>query len=196
VGSAAVIGDERSRRSSGELVAVDAQGGSWPIPNRRTRTAAAAARANRRLFDSRPGEPPDCPGLLLQEATGAGRLRPIPANGRVMRARIRRTGPEAEDRSQTALPATGVGLPSPSPCPPRPGGPGEQTRHASAASPAPNPHQPASRRERSPGARLSLPPPRRPRSPAWSPSRGARGRAPPPAPRAWRNIAGCPRGAR
>jgi hypothetical protein len=36
---------------------------------------------------------------------------------------IRRTGPEAEDRSQSAPPATAVGLPSPGPCPPGPGDP-------------------------------------------------------------------------
>jgi len=38
------------------------------------------------LFDSRPGEPPDRPGLLLQDATGAGRLRLFPARGGVMPA--------------------------------------------------------------------------------------------------------------
>jgi hypothetical protein len=81
------------------------RGGSWPIPNPRTRTAAAAARAHRRLFDSRPGEPMYRPGLLLQGAIKAGRLRLIRASGGASALRIRRTGPEAEDRSQTAVPA-------------------------------------------------------------------------------------------
>jgi hypothetical protein len=88
-----------------------------------------------------PAQTPDRPGLLLQDATGAGRLRLIRASGDVMRAEDSADGARRR-RSFANGPASDRRRP---PCSPGPGGPGEQTRHAGAASPAPNPHQLSSR---------------------------------------------------
>jgi hypothetical protein len=107
----------------------------------RAGTTSRAARAYRRFFDGRPGEPPYRAGLLSQDHTKAGRLRRVLAGGRAWPTD--NSAKSAEDRRSfgaTVPRQPSDTLTQPSPARARAG---PASNRSLAASPAPNPHHPS-----------------------------------------------------